>query len=72
MAGSIAAGVQSGIGNVAAGSAFAALQSAGTMPLFTGAIGAAAGGGAAVIGRNSKVLLKTVQKIPLRSVFRGR
>jgi hypothetical protein len=43
--GSMAAGIQAGIGNVAAGSAFAVLQSAGTMPLFTGALGAAAGGG---------------------------
>ncbi|KIM32301.1 hypothetical protein M408DRAFT_326907 [Serendipita vermifera MAFF 305830] len=43
IAGSIAAGVQSTIGNVAAGSAFAALQTAGTAPLITAAGGAATG-----------------------------
>ena len=41
----MAARFQARIGYVGAGSAFAALQSAGTMPLFTGAIGAAAGAG---------------------------
>jgi hypothetical protein len=49
-AGSIAAGIQAGIGNVAAGSAFAVLQSAGTMPLITGAIGAATGAAAGAGG----------------------
>jgi hypothetical protein len=46
--GSIAAGVQSAIGNVAAGSTFAALQSAG----MTGALGTtmAVGAGTAAIG----------------------
>lgn len=36
--GSIAAGIQSSIGNVAAGSAFAILQSLGSMGTFTGTI----------------------------------
>lgn len=49
-AGSIAAGIQSLIGNVAAGSVFAAFQSAGVLGLagatqaILGAVGAAAGG----------------------------
>jgi hypothetical protein len=45
VAGSLAAGLQSSIGNVAAGSAFAILQSAGTAPLVTAGIGAATGAG---------------------------
>jgi hypothetical protein len=53
LTGSIAAVIQSGIGNVATGSAFAIMQSVGTMPLLSGAIGAtvgtAAGGTAAII-----------------------
>jgi hypothetical protein len=50
--GSTAAGIHAGIGNVAAGSAFAVMQSAGTAPLLLGTIGAgvgAAGGTAAVV-----------------------
>jgi hypothetical protein len=51
--GSVAAGLQAGIGNVAAGSAFAIMQSAGTAPLLSGIIGAtvgaATGGTAAVV-----------------------
>lgn len=43
MSGSIAASIQSGIGNVAAGSLFATLQAAGTAPLMTSAIGAGVG-----------------------------
>ncbi|KAJ7042339.1 hypothetical protein C8F04DRAFT_1229996 [Mycena alexandri] len=42
-AGSAAAGIHAGIGNVAAGSAFAALQSAGVVGLAPGAVAAAAG-----------------------------
>ncbi|KAG8765469.1 hypothetical protein FRC15_006971, partial [Serendipita sp. 397] len=40
VAGSAAAGIHAGIGNVAAGSLFALFQSLGTMPLFTALIGA--------------------------------
>jgi hypothetical protein len=48
--GSTAAGIHAGIGNVAAGSAFAVMQSAGTAPLLLATIGAAVGaaGGTAV------------------------
>jgi len=49
-AGSVAAGVQSSIGNVAAGSAFAVLQSLGTSPLVTAGLGAGAGAGAGLAG----------------------
>lgn len=41
--GSIAAGVQAGIGNVAAGSAFAALQSIGAAGVATSTVATAAG-----------------------------
>lgn len=51
VAGSIAAGVQAGIGNVAAGSTFAALQSVGALGGFSwGASALTAGAGAAVGG----------------------
>jgi len=49
-AGSLAAGIQAGIGNVAAGSAFAILQSLGTAPLVTSLIGGATTGGGAALG----------------------
>jgi hypothetical protein len=53
LTGSAAAGIQAGIGNVAAGSAFAIMQSVGTVPLVSGVVGAtvgaAAGGTAAVV-----------------------
>ncbi|KIM19840.1 hypothetical protein M408DRAFT_334245 [Serendipita vermifera MAFF 305830] len=42
-AGSMAAGIQAGIGNVAAGSVFAFMQSLGTAPLANAAVGAVAG-----------------------------
>ena len=62
-AGSLAAGVQSSIGNVAAGSAFAVLRSAGTVPLVTAGIGAAAGAGGLAIGYGgaaASTVVKTV------------
>jgi len=43
VAGSAAAGIHASIGNVASGSLFAIFQSAGTMPLITGAIGGVVG-----------------------------
>ncbi|CAG7853830.1 SubName: Full=Uncharacterized protein {ECO:0000313/EMBL:CCA67740.1} [Serendipita indica DSM 11827] len=48
VAGSMAAGIQSGIGNVAAGSTFAAMQSIGTTPLTSVLYGGIIGG--AVVG----------------------
>ncbi|PVG00923.1 hypothetical protein CPB86DRAFT_782166 [Serendipita vermifera] len=51
VAGSIAAGMQSGIGNVAAGSLFAMAQAAGTAPIVTGlhaGVAAGAAGGAKI------------------------
>lgn len=47
--GSVAAGIQSGIGNVAAGSLFAALQSLGTVPLVTAGYSALVAGVCAVV-----------------------
>ena len=51
MTGPTAAGVHAGIGHVAAGSAFALMQSAGTAPLMLATIGATVGaaGGTAVV-----------------------
>jgi len=48
-AGSIAAGIQSGIGNVVAGSVFAVLQSAATAPVVTSLVGGAAAAGGIVV-----------------------
>ncbi|KAG8821459.1 hypothetical protein FRC17_009805 [Serendipita sp. 399] len=52
-AGSAAAGMQAGIGNVVAGSLFATAQSLGTAPLITAAIGAVSGAGTALAGVGS-------------------
>jgi len=60
VAGSIAAGVQSSIGNVVAGSAFAVLQSLGTAPLLTAGAGAAAGTGSVVVGYAATAASKVV------------
>jgi len=49
-AGSMAAGIQSSIGNVVAGSAFAVLQSVGTTPLVSAGVGAAVGAGSVAAG----------------------
>ena len=57
MTGSTAVGVQAGIGNVAAGSAFALMQSAGMAPLLIATIGAtacAAGGTAVVVNLKAR------------------
>jgi Interferon-induced 6-16 family len=55
VAGSLAAGVQSRMGNVAPGSAFALLQYAGTVPLVSAGVGAAVGAGSLVLGYGAAV-----------------
>ena len=54
VAGSVAAGIQSGIGSVAAGSLFAAAQSWAALGVFTSA--AWAGGAAAVVGTGAAIV----------------
>ena len=49
-AGSVAAGIHAIIGNVAAGSAFAALQGLGTVPLTTAGVDAAVGTAGVAVG----------------------
>ena len=63
--GSTAAVIQSGIGNVAAGSAFAGMQSAGTSPLLLATIGAAVGaavGTAVAVNLNASDMADGAQK----------
>ncbi|KAH7116866.1 hypothetical protein B0J11DRAFT_537743 [Dendryphion nanum] len=64
VAGSVAAGMQAGIGNVAAGSAFAILQSAGAggagIVIVQGVAGGLTAAGAAVL--NSPDIIKAIKK----------
>ncbi|PVG00924.1 hypothetical protein CPB86DRAFT_812772 [Serendipita vermifera] len=75
-AGSMVAGIYSSIGVVAAGSAFALLQSAGTAPLMTAAIGAAAGTTAALVSvkgiqhlsASSQEIVPAIKAIPFEKI----